>query len=179
MMTLHCINTWVSMNILLHWDSSKPRILCHVARVAARKSPQAQIMDAILWCASGGCFSRISFVTNGQNRKRRFRTRTVGIVGASRVSRFDARLTHANRNTSPSGLRMVRPRARVRAPKGAVFFSGVGVRRGTLSSATRRGTEPRRFQKNKARVTKSATRAARQRTPPSEPSNPRWRETRR
>ena len=55
---------------------------------------------------------------------------------------------------------MVRPRARVRAPKGAVFFSGVGVRRGTLSSATRRGTEPRRFQKNKARVTKSATRAA-------------------
>ena len=83
---LYRINTWVSMNILLHWDSSKPRILCHVARVAAWKSPQAQIMDAILWCASGGCFSRISFVTNGQNRKRRFRTRTVGIVVRERFA---------------------------------------------------------------------------------------------
>ena len=54
---------------------------------------------------------------------------------------------------------MVRPRARVRAPKGAVFLSGVGVRKGTLSSATRRGTETRRFP-NVAAAAASATRAA-------------------
>ena len=76
-----------------------------------------------------------NFVHSSQTHKN---TKDVGnvVLGQSEssyasVSRFDARLI-TRTATPPSGLRMVRPRARVRAPKGAVFFSGVGVRRGTM-----------------------------------------------